>query len=170
MITRKDSIITVLKGMTSETQVSLWNSYCNEHNMDDYIYNNDEYQLSEMFSGPSAVIDALRAVSYSDYRFTDDYVKFNGYGNLVSFDDVDVEEYIDFDELADYLMENGDEYDNFDDEDLSCLKDDFIAYYEEKTGKMFVEDDNFDCIGYDFITTDWDDIIEELNEWENEDE
>ena len=170
MITRKDSIITILKDMTSETQVSLWNLYCNEQNADDYIYDNDEYQLSEMFSGPSAVIDALRAVSYGDYRFTDEYVKFNAYGNLVSFDSYDVEEYIDFDELADYLMENGDENDNFDDEDLSCLKDDFIAYYEEKTGKTFVEDDNFDCIGYDFITTDWDEIIEELSEWENEDE
>lgn len=170
MIDRKQTIVNILQEKEGEAIRRIWNKYCNEENPDDYIYDNDEYELSQMFSGSSAVSDALRTACYGEYKFTDAYVIFNGYGNLVSFGESELNEHIDYDTLSDYLMDNGDEEDYFDEDDLQTLKDNFIDYYEEKNRKTFVEDENFDCIGYDFITTDWDEIIEELNEQEDDEE
>ena len=39
-------------------------------------------------------LDAVRATFYGDYKFNDDYVRFNGYGNLESFSEYDMIEEI----------------------------------------------------------------------------
>lgn len=135
--------------------------------MEDFIYENHEFYLEQLFIGNTAITDALRAAFYGDYTFTDGYVKFNGCGNLESFNVSEVKEYIDIEELTDFLMENGDENNLFNDDEKDRLIESFIAYYNEKTGKTL---EDFDGLGYDYIISDWDDIIEELSELENEDE
>ena len=35
-------------------------------------------------------LDAVRATFYGDYKFNDDYVRFNGFGNLESFSEYDM--------------------------------------------------------------------------------
>ena len=101
-----DIIVSLLKEFEPDILVNLWNEYCNESNPDDYIYENEEYTLNEMFN---SVDEALRAAYYGDYRYGDDYVMFNAYGNLVSFSDYrsEVLEHIDISSLADYVIENG---------------------------------------------------------------
>ena len=53
-------------------------------------YPNDEDFFNTFYSHD--VAEAVRAALYGDYSFSDDYVGFNGYGNLVSFN---YSEYVD---------------------------------------------------------------------------
>lgn len=46
------------------------------------FYENDEYFFETFFDGKP--LEAVRAAHYGDYRYMDDYVNFNAYGNLVS--------------------------------------------------------------------------------------
>ena len=52
-------------------------------------------------------LDAVRATFYGDYKFYDDYVRFNGYGNLESFSEYDMIEEIkdSIDEIVENLIE-----------------------------------------------------------------
>lgn len=52
------------------------------------FYENDEDFFETYFQGKP--MEAVRATHYGDYRYNDDYVKFNGYGNLESMDDYKV--------------------------------------------------------------------------------
>ena len=47
----------------------------------DYNYNDEEF--FDVYFGINT-IDAVRAVCYGDYKFEDEFVKFNAYGNLES--------------------------------------------------------------------------------------
>jgi hypothetical protein len=78
-----DAIIEEINSFSSEDMIELNNTYCDDQNYpDDRIYQNDDSFLDENFS---SVTDAVRAVSYGEYKYSDKYVKFNGYGNLESF-------------------------------------------------------------------------------------
>ena len=104
-----EMILEALKNASNDTVVDLWNEYCNENNsMDDYIFDNGESFFEENFS--DRVMDAVRSVQYGDYNVAHDYVCFNGYGNLESFNCADDENSpVDFDSLADWLIDNKDE-------------------------------------------------------------
>lgn len=161
-----DAIVSLLENLETSKLVNLWNEYCNESNPDDYIYENEEYTFDEMFN---SVDEALRAAYYGDYRYGDDYVMFNAYGNLVSFSDYisEVLEHIDISSLATYVIDNGS--DMFD-ESLDDLEDAFIEYANEKfNDKNFTVDDI--PYGTDLVTEDWDNVIEDMtaeNDEENE--
>lgn len=73
-------------------RIDIYNRYCDEFDSEARIEDNESYNLSVYFED---VIDALRAAEYGEYSVTDDYFKLNIYGNLVSFGDLDVMEYID---------------------------------------------------------------------------
>ena len=154
---QKDSIIGLLQNFENDILIKYWNEYCNSVGNDENIYSNDEWTVNEMFSNP---YEALRACYYGEYNYTDYYFIIDCYGNLVSFGDSDVHSHINFDDLADYFIENGcNEITEVWYEDMIC---DFINYACEKTGNDFDED----CIpdGTDLVTEDWDNIIEEMSE------
>ena len=46
------------------------------------VYENDDVFLQIFFE--NRVVDAVRAVSYGDYNYMDEYVRFDGYGNIES--------------------------------------------------------------------------------------
>lgn len=100
--------IDVLKDIVKE--INCWDGSL------DYLdyYDNDEYFLNDMFEKPD---DAVRAAYYGDYNYMDDYVRFNGYGNLESFSQYDYEEELKsyIDEIIERLEEEKDNitiYDN----------------------------------------------------------
>ena len=161
-MTRKESIIEVLKCIENETLISIWNECCSEVNMDDYIYNNDEYFLNETFEKAD---DAVRAVCYGSYEYTDEYVIFNAYGNLVSFDTYDAEKHIDFDILADYIMEN--DCREIQEVWLEDISANFVEYFNEKFEDIEI-DDEYDLGSWNLLTDDWDDIAEDIIENMNE--
>ena len=153
---KKTIIISLLKKIDTDVLIGIWNTYCSDENMDDYIYENDDYTLNEIFTKPG---EALRATFYGDYRYNHDYFVFNGYGNLDSFDEYDAYNHIDFDALAGYIMDVGcDELsENYSEE----LENEFLHYINEKfEDREFTEDDI--PSGTDLITEDWDEILSEI--------
>ena len=107
-----DAIIEYLDGLDDESLVDIHNQYCNENNTDDTIYYNDEDFFNTMFSN---VDEAVRAVCYGEYNYTDKYVTFNGYANLVSFNYPD--DHIDVSEIAQDILDNEQNYYNIELED-----------------------------------------------------
>lgn len=103
-----------INSMNTAELVELNNAYCRAANCpDSEIFNNDD-EFFEMFFS-NRVIDAVRAVSYGDYNYSHDYVKFNGYGNLESFNHMDASDLVDFPQnIAEYAIEHQDEFDMFD--------------------------------------------------------
>lgn len=103
-----DSVVTYLESLNDSELVTIHNTYCSDNNdSDDEIYCNDEDFFNTYFG--SDVMGAIRAVSYGDFNYSHDYVKFDGYGNLETTNDPS--EWIDKSEIANYILENPDTFD-----------------------------------------------------------
>lgn len=63
----------------------------------EYWDNDEEFFNTFYYLNPG---EAVRSAYYGDYNYCDKYVKFNGYGNLVSFNDYELEK-----EYKDYIYE-----------------------------------------------------------------
>src|SRR5690606_23695390 len=86
----------------------------NINNLDSDVYENDEEFFETFFQGKT--MDAVRAISFGEYRYSDTYVKFNGYANLETTSYL--EDFIDTSELAEYIHENPEDLDiEFDEDD-----------------------------------------------------
>lgn len=97
---------TILVALSTSELVSLHNEYCEDNSlMDDYIYTFDEETINELFSNPW---DALRAAHFGDISFNQDYFRFNGYGNIETLSDYEIESDLDWEAVSDWLEENPD--------------------------------------------------------------
>lgn len=56
---------------------------------DDTIYSFDECTINEFFTSP---FEALRACHFGEVNFTHDYFRFNGYGNIETLSDWQIDE------------------------------------------------------------------------------
>ena len=65
------------------------NSYDGSLDWLDYQENDKDFFDTYFYQDPD---EAVRAVCYGDYKYTDEYVKFNGYGNLESCSKYEMEE------------------------------------------------------------------------------
>lgn len=103
-----DAVKEYLTSLESIELVNIHNTYCQEANYpDDEIYSNDEEFFNTFFDGRPA--EVARACFYGDYNYSHEYVMFNGYGNLESFNYP--EDKIDFDGIANYILENPEAFD-----------------------------------------------------------
>lgn len=136
-MTKAEAIAQVLEDMAKADLVSVWNEYAIEVG-DESIFENSECFFSEMFSTTD---EAVRAVCYGEYHYTDVYVRFNGYGNLETTNDP--EEWVNTTELAEWLCKNESvEFDISDVEDI--LRADF-DYYLGYLGYTLEQIDGFDA-------------------------
>ena len=89
--------------MTIVEELNNWNSDL------DYlrVYENAE-EFFEMFFEGTHPMELVRMTYYGDYKYTDQYVRFNGYGNLESLDNFEYKEELkdNINEIIDELMEN----------------------------------------------------------------
>lgn len=85
---------------------------------------NDEEFFGLFYSGMNG-LEIARAIYYGDYNYNDDYVRIDGYGNLVSYTEYEmIEEIKDYmDEIVENLIE---QYDNL------YLSDDIKEIFEEE--------------------------------------
>jgi len=69
------------------------------------VYENDEEFFNVYFEGRP--MEAVRAAQYGEYSYTDEYVRFNGYGNLESMSEYDYEEEMkdSIDDIVDELID-----------------------------------------------------------------
>ena len=115
----------VLRDVVSE--LNSWNG-CLEYLE---VYENDEEFFNMFFEGKPT--ELARAIYYGDFNYNDEYIKFNGYGNLETFSKYDYEELLEenIEEITENLIEYA-EYISIGNEEL----DDLLSQYFE------VEDEN----------------------------
>ncbi len=102
-----EAITDYLNELDNSDLVRIHNEYCQSANMDsDEIYSNDEEFFNMFFEGK--VIEAVRAATYGDFNYSHDYVIFNGYGNLDSFNNP--ADHVDIAAIAEDILENESNY------------------------------------------------------------
>lgn len=102
VIKTEQAIREYIDGLSDSELVKLHNEYCREQNYsDDEIYTNDEDFFNTYFEGKT--LEAVRAVCFGEYEYQNEYVKFNGYGNLESFNDP--EPHVDKDAICTAIFE-----------------------------------------------------------------
>jgi len=102
-----EAITEYLNELSTDDLVAIHNEYCQSCNYsDDEIFNNDEDFFTTYFE--NNVLGAVRACSYGEFQYSHDYVKFNGYGNLDSFNNPT--EYVDIAAIAADILENEENY------------------------------------------------------------
>ena len=115
--------IETLKDLVSEC--NSWNGSLEDYN----YYENDEYFFDTYFD--NKVNEAVRAVCYGNYKYTDDYVRFNAYGNLDSCSKFELE-----DDLKDNVEEIFDTWlELYKDNNVDTYDDNFkelVEKYDEK--------------------------------------
>lgn len=97
-----EAIEEYLNGLNTESLVSTWNEYTREHDQDHEIYYNDEDFFQTFFDG--RLMEAIRAISFGEYRYQDGYIHFDGYANLETTNSP--EDWIDISELAEAILNN----------------------------------------------------------------
>lgn len=92
-------------------------------------WDNDE-DFFETFFG-TAIMDAVRAVCYGEYNYTDEYVKINAYGNLETTNYIqdELEGYVD--DIVEHIIDNWSELNNI---DISQETKDMIEEYINMEG------------------------------------
>lgn len=145
--------------------VDAWNQRCESHNdYDAQIEYMDSFD--DLFSGktPSEIAEM---VWNRDFRTDDDFFAFTAYGNIVSFNDPSDYGYFSFEELAEWIISNGDS--TTADIDTDALIDDFINEYEYELDMDYDEakkmiDRLSETEPLDFLMDDWDDIFTTIKE------
>ena len=71
----------------------------------EYWDNDEEFFNTFFYNNPT---EAVRSAYYGDYNYCDKYVRFNGYGNLESFNDYDLEKEYKYyiDEITDSFLQH----------------------------------------------------------------
>ena len=89
---------------SDDEKISLWNEYCSEQSNEGEIYNFDDEFFEIFFANKP--MEAARAASFGNVNWFDDYIKFNGYGNLESMNSYEAINSIDESVLIEWLIEN----------------------------------------------------------------
>ena len=90
---------------TDSEKIGLWNEYCSENNFDDTIHIFEDDFFETFFSG-SEPMEMFRLGCFSTIVWSDEYIKFNGYGNLESLSEYQAVNSIDETVLIEWLIEN----------------------------------------------------------------
>ena len=95
--------------LSTSEKLSIFNNYCIEHgDADNEIHSFDEEFFETYFSNP---MEAARATFFGEIEsWSDEYIKFNGYGNLESMTEYEVLE-----DIENYLEEIFDNPDTWED-------------------------------------------------------
>ena len=132
-MTYKEFLKEKVADMTSDELVELYNEV--QENIDgDYIYDNDENFMDEMFTSAN---DAVRAVCYGKYEYLDSYVKFENDGNLKSgkyFSDL-----IDEDDFINTLADNEYFMDEFN-KRIKVMKREYKDYVRDELSKWDMDE------------------------------
>lgn len=68
--------------LSDDEKIAKFNEWAYDNDADRVVYENDESTMRELFESP---LDAVRAAYYGSYDYPDEYMVFNGYGNLDSY-------------------------------------------------------------------------------------
>jgi len=92
-----------IENFSNNDWLNHWNEYCQENSyFDDEIYIFDDEFFNTYFEGRP--MEAARAASFGQLNWSDEYIYFNGYGNLESTDNP--KDRIDENLLIEWLIDN----------------------------------------------------------------
>lgn len=103
----KEKIREIIERMSNENLINLHNDYCCAN-----YYNNDIMDMctiNEILSGKKPT-EILNMVFYGNFNPNDSYFRFNGIGYLESCD-YPKYDWIDIDEIVDYIIDNNEDFD-----------------------------------------------------------
>ena len=157
------AIIDIIKtNWSTDELVEAWNLRCEKKEyMDEFIENMSSFD--EMFQNLSP-LETIDKVKGCNFCTGDDYFAFNGYGNLESFSYVEDYSRFSYEELAEYLVDNGDSlttnvdtdellesfiYEYFDHYDFDQIKCVIETYMENNTFGLLM--DNWDDLNEDIL-------------------
>ena len=121
MMTYEEFLTDLIEDLTSEELLQIHNEWASETGCyDQYIYENNEYSLNELFSSK---IELIRAIQYGEYSINDEYFSIDVYGNLESYPTllVALDSLADIDLLVEWSQ------------DKEYKKDAYIEYLEERS-------------------------------------
>ena len=126
-----NTVITELKQLSDSSLQIAHNNYCDAIGYEDVIYDNDEYNINEIFITP---FDALRNIEH--YNLADNYFYLHN-GNIITFDYLtDGDSPITFSELAQWIIDN-DSYSEYDLE-VTTLEDIYNTTHQNKRSSNHV--------------------------------
>lgn len=114
---KQEQIKEYLESLSDGELLSIYNEYA-DADYSERIYLMDEFD--EICDSMTAS-DIARRCFYGKFNPNDEYFIFNGYANLESSDYL--EDFIDFDDLADYCIRNDEDFDNQDIRDILDAED-----------------------------------------------
>lgn len=161
-----NEIASILENISDSDLITLNNDYCDNHsNMEDYIYPMSEFDDLMYHKTPTSILVSLA----SDFSIYDDYFRDSIYG-LVSGNSIEDLMQVNFDDLAEYLIENGDVNDILADNE-DTIKMEFINYaigvVKDNEMKIDLEDlENYidDNLTSEVYTERWEDLLEQVIE------
>ena len=132
--------------LTLEEKVTIYNQYCDEYgNSDKWLSTFDEEFFEQYFTDP---MEAASATFFGNVKsWSDEYIRFNAYGNLESLSDFDVKK-----EIEGYIEEIYKHPDTWSDY-IEDEEDEKSTYVCPKCGHVFVKgewDYNYDTALLDF--------------------
>ncbi len=96
------AIFEALEEMDNFELMEIHNQYCENCNyMDDQIFVNDEEFFEVYFDG--RITELIRAIHYGNFNPNEEFIKFDGYANLETFENVAYE--IDLEAIAENIFE-----------------------------------------------------------------
>lgn len=90
---------------TNSEKIDLWNEYCRENNIDNEIYTFDDDFFEVTFSN-SEPMKIFQLGCFSRINWSDEYIQFDGYGNLESLSENQAINEIDENNLIEWLIDN----------------------------------------------------------------
>lgn len=96
-------IVADIEDKDEQEWVELHNQWSRNTGANDEIYVNDEDFFNEQFSD---IMEAVRATHFGQYSFSDEFVEYNGDGNLTSICKTRVMDEIDTGAILDHIIEN----------------------------------------------------------------
>ena len=117
---KRQKIVDYINGMGVEDKIALHNAYCDAANcMDDCIYGMND--LEEILDGVDKW-ELVRMIQFGDFDFKKEFWGFNGYGNLDSYNALELPIFAS--DIADYILSAED-----------SLGDDEIQYILDEEGE-----------------------------------
>lgn len=105
---KRQKLVDYINGMGVEEKIALHNTYCDAANcMDDCIYAMDD--MEEILDGVEKW-ELVRMVQFGDFDFMKEFWGFNGYGNLVSYNEWELPIFAS--DIAGYILSNEDSLGN----------------------------------------------------------
>lgn len=101
----------MIDDLDNDEKLDLYNQYCeNNNDYDSMLYKNNDKFLKYIFDNNLKIIISglAKAIAYGDYKYSDEYVKVNGYGDLQSYYNLNEalkDNFVDS-ELIDFITEN----------------------------------------------------------------